>query len=359
MQYNIDPRRAREIADGLLAWYDSSRRDLPWRRTQDPYHIWICEIMAQQTRISFLLAYYERFIERFPTVYELSRADEAEVLKAWEGLGYYSRARNLQKAAKIIVSDFGGQVPAEKEALLALPGVGEYTAGAILSIAYGIPAPAVDGNVLRVFSRLECSDADIRLPGTKQAAAGFVRAVMPPDASSRFTQALMELGALVCVPKNPKCPGCPLHGHCAARDSGRQNALPVKTPKAPPELRDKTVVLLRNPRGEILMRKRSERLLSGLWEFLMLDGDLTEAALRAALEKLGHPPVAVRALGPARHVFTHMVWQMRGYDCQSAADRLPEGYQWIDEAGFRALPLPSALRFYTETAFAGKGGKAL
>lgn len=351
MGYDIERRRARKITNDLLTWYDDNKRDLPWRHTRAPYHIWVSEIMAQQTRISFLLAYYERFIQRFPTIHALSLADEAEVLKAWEGLGYYSRAINLQKAAKAVVSNFNGRLPKTKEELLTLPGIGEYTAGAILSIAYDIPTPAVDGNVLRVFSRLECSELDIRLTDTKQIAAEFVLSIMPADSASRFTQSLMELGALVCRPQNPNCFECPVTACCKACRSGRQSVLPNKSPKAASRVQNKTIVVLRNARGEILMRKRTEKLLSGLWEFYMAEGNLTQPEVRAELKSLGHPSVTVKDIGASRHAFTHVVWQMHGYDCQSGADCLPEGYQWIDEAGVKTLALPTALRFYTKKAF--------
>ena len=201
MNNAIDPERAENITKSLLNWYDESKRDLPWRHTHDPYAVWISEIMAQQTRIAYLLSYYDRFMNRFPTIRSLAEACEDDVLKAWEGLGYYTRAGNLQKAARKIVADFSGKLPRTKKELLTLPGIGDYTAGAILSIAYGIPVPAVDGNVLRVYARLENNDANILLPQTKKQAANFVAALMPPERAGCFTQALMELGALVCLPK--------------------------------------------------------------------------------------------------------------------------------------------------------------
>lgn len=348
MRYDVERQRAQEITNNLLGWYDLNLRDLPWRHTQDPYHIWVSEVMAQQTRISFLLAYYERFISRFPTILSLALADEADLLKVWEGLGYYSRAINMQKAAKAVISSFDGELPKTKEELLSLPGIGEYTAGAILSIAYNIPAPAVDGNVLRVFSRLERSRLDIQLASTKQTATEFVRALMPRDAASRFTQALMELGALICLPKNPKCRECPVSSHCKAYRAGEQNVLPNKSPKAAPKMQNKTIIILRNTKGEILMRKRNEKLLSGLWEFYAAEGSLSQAEVCAEMKGLGHPLIEIKELGASKHVFTHIVWQMHGFDCQSSADALPEGYHWIDETDIKKLALPAALRFYTE-----------
>ena len=308
--YTISGERAAAITADLLDWYDRSKRDLPWRHTSDPYAIWVCEIMAQQTRISFLLNYYERFIARFPTIQALAQADEDDALKAWEGLGYYSRVRNLRRAAQLVADEHDGKLPRTKEELTALPGIGDYTAGAILSIAYGLPEPAVDGNVLRVFARVEASDADITKPETRRIATGFVAAVMPQERTGSFTQALMELGALVCTPKSPDCAGCPLQSVCLGYAGGRQEELPCKTAKKPPETLDKTVLLVRDPAGRVLMRQRTETLLCGLWEFCLIDGALTAEQAGERLNGLGLSAGAVTPVGEARHVFTHRIWQM-------------------------------------------------
>lgn len=348
MSYCIEAQRAEETTNCLLDWYDENKRDLPWRHTQNPYGIWISEIMAQQTRISFLLAYYNRFMEQFPTVQTLASASEAEVFKAWEGLGYYSRARNLKSAAQKIMTDFGGEVPKTKEELLKLPGIGEYTAGAILSIAYNIPVPAVDGNVLRVFSRLENSEEDIMLPKTKQTAADFVSAIMPAGRAGCFTQALMELGALVCIPKNPRCVECPVFSLCKAYQDGRQHELPKKTAKKPQKKEDKTILIIRNSNGAILMRRRSEKLLSGLWAFYLTDFEMSEQMVYEHLTELRFLPANIRKMGGAKHVFTHIIWQMQGYDCQIDGGDPPEGYQWIAQADIKNLAIPAAFRFYTK-----------
>lgn len=346
MSYTIEPERAITVAQSLLAWYDQNKRDLPWRHTRDPYAIWVSEIMAQQTRIAFLTAYYERFIKLFPTVQRLAEADTAAVLKAWEGLGYYSRARNLQKAAQQVISRFGGQIPQDKEALLTLPGIGEYTAGAVLSIAYGIPTPAVDGNVLRVYSRLENADADVNLPPTRQRAAGFVAAVMPAGRAGCFTQALMELGALICLPKTPDCKNCPVAGLCQARHCGRELELPRKSAKKPPQSLEKTVFILRNSKGEILMRQRTETMLSGLWELYMADGAIEKADTPAYLKQAGLEVRRIESLGGAKHVFTHQIWQMQGFDCLVKEEIAPEGTRWIEKTEISKLPVPVALGYY-------------
>lgn len=336
------------ITKSLLDWYDKNKRDLPWRHAREPYAVWISEIMAQQTRITYLLSYYERFISRFPTAQLLAEAPEDDVLKVWEGLGYYARARNLQKAAQKIMSDFGGQLPRTKQELLTLPGIGEYTAGAILSIAYGIPVPAVDGNVLRVYSRMENIDEDILLPQTKKQAADFVAALMPADRAGCFTQALMELGALVCLPKSPICTDCPIAAFCIARAYGRQLELPQKAAKKPPQSLQKTILIIRNTEGQILMRQRTETLLSGLWEFFMLDSAMTKSKVKKHLQELGVVVDSIQDMGASKHIFTHQIWQMTGYSCIVFGDFSPVGYQWIQKENIKNLAIPTAIRFYAE-----------
>ena len=341
-------KRKEQFRQHLMSWYDENKRSLPWRTTNDPYLIWVCEIMAQQTRISFLLDYYNRFVKQFPDIQSLAEAEESDVLKAWEGLGYYSRARNLRKAAQKVILDFNGTLPKTKKDLLSLPGIGEYTAGAIMSIAYGIPVPAVDGNVLRVFSRLENSGADISLPQNRQATVNFVESVMPKDRAGCFTQALMELGALICIPKNPDCAHCPVSELCKAYIAGTQNELPKKTAKAPPKPVDKTVLMIQNPEGEILMRQRSERLLSGLWEFHMTEGVMHSKDVSVHLQSFGFTADEIKPIGSAKHVFTHIIWQMCGYACKVRNQNAPHGYQWFGKSEFKTLAIPAALRFYVQ-----------
>ena len=339
---------AKEIQDRLLLWYDENKRDLPWRISTHPYSIWISEVMAQQTRIATLLPYYERFMQRFPTVFDLASAPEDDVLKAWEGLGYYSRARNLRSAAQKIVSEWNGIIPNTTKALLGLPGIGDYTAGAILSIAYDIPTPAVDGNVLRVFSRLTNSDADIALPQTKELAKQFVASVLPSARVGHFTQALMELGALVCVPKNPECTTCPLEPLCLAKQCERQSELPIKSAKNKQKVIPQTILVICTPDGRVAMRRRSEKLLNGLWAFYQISECFDEDAVIEHLNELGYTISSVTAMGKSRHVFTHIVWEMEGFFCQVCEEHAPPGYDFFKPSELQNLAIPTAIRKYVE-----------
>jgi A/G-specific adenine glycosylase len=321
----------------LLRWYRAGARDLPFRRTRDPYAIWVSEIMAQQTRITALLPYFERFILAFPSAAALAAASEHDVLKAWEGLGYYSRARCLHRAARLIVSEHGGAVPSEPAALRALPGVGDYTAGAILSIAFGQKAPAVDGNVLRVRARLTDDPTDITTPAAKKAAGVWVLSLMEAGDPGDVTQSLMELGALVCLPKRPRCGECPAASLCAARLAGRVGERPVKSPKKPQRVEQRPVWLLFDPRDRVLTRRRTETLLRGLWEF--------PAALPEGIRLLSFQPC-----GRHTHVFTHIIWEMEGFLGRAATFDPPEGFLWAGAEAFEALAMPTAFRRFAEIA---------
>ncbi len=301
----------------LLDWYEANKRVLPWREDADPYHVWISEIMLQQTRVETVKGYYLRWMERFSTVQALAAAKEDEVLKAWEGLGYYSRARNLYKAAKIIASEYGGKLPADKALLRRLPGIGEYTVGAILSIAFGMGEPAVDGNVLRVISRLTADPSDVSKGDVRAAVAAKLRPLMPQGETSAFTQALFELGALVCLPKDAfRCESCPLIGECRAYREKRQGDFPVKPEKAAQRMEERTVLLL-ECEGKYLVRKRlSKGLLANLYEFPNAEGRLSEEEVRAFLSSLAGEEIPVGMVEPlpeATHVFTHLIWEMTGY----------------------------------------------
>ena len=348
MNSMISPARAEKITKSLLGWYDENKRDLPWRHTCNPYAVWISEVMAQQTRMVYLLSYYKRFMERFPTIQSLAEASEDDVLKVWEGLGYYTRARNLQKAAQKMMTHFNGQLPQTTKELLTLPGVGEYTAGAILSIAYDLPVPAVDGNVLRLYSRLENSDEDIVLPKTKKRAADFVVELIPQKRAGCFAQALMELGALVCLPKNPNCTVCPLAAFCLARASSCQLELPKKSVKKPPKILPKTVLIICNPEDQILMRQRTETLLFGLWEFFLLDAAMMESELKIHLRELGFTVESMKDIGAAKHVFTHQIWHMHGYAGTVFGDFILPGYQWVPKKDVENLAIPTAMRFFSK-----------
>ena len=274
MEQNIEKLQA--IVSPLLTWYDENRRVLPWREEVSAYRTWVSEIMLQQTRVAAVLPYFQRFMARYPTVQDLARGDEEELLKLWEGLGYYSRARNLQKAARIVAEDYAGVFPADYKELIALPGIGDYTAGAILSIAFGLPVQAVDGNVLRIASRITGWDRDVQ--STKKEITRWMTEVVPSDRPGAFNQALMDLGSALCLPAAPRCPDCPLRGLCTAEREGSQVRIPVRTPKKDKRPEEKTVFLLRRPDGAVALGQRPKTgLLAGLWEYPNVPGLLTEA----------------------------------------------------------------------------------
>ena len=339
------------IAEILLDWYAREGRDLPWRRTRDPYRIWLSEVILQQTRVAQGTEYYLRFVGRFPDVRSLASASEDEVLKLWQGLGYYNRARNLQKAARQVAEDFGGVFPDTYEGLLTLSGVGEYTAGAIASIAFGVPVPAVDGNVLRVVARISGDGGDIARPDTKARMRAALQAVLPVDAPGDFNQALMELGATVCAPNGPpRCLECPAMAFCKGRLRGTAEDLPVKGAKKPRRVEEKTVFLLVRD-GKIALRKRpGTGLLAGLWEFPNVEGALDEAAAGAAVSVWGLEPRRWESRLTAKHIFTHVEWHMTGYTLEVAGDG-PADFVWADAGALSDRAVPSAFgRYYTEAA---------
>lgn len=307
----------------LLAWYDREKRDLPWRRDNHPYRVWVSEIMLQQTRVDTVIPYFERFMARFPTLHVLADAPEEDVLKAWEGLGYYSRARHLHAAAREVCELYGGTVPEEPDLVRRLPGVGPYTAGAILSIAFNRPEPAVDGNVMRVMSRYFLLEDDVAKPATRAKMEGLVRRLIPKGRPGDFNQAIMDLGATVCTPKNPGCLTCPVMAHCAGRLAGRERDLPVKTKARKPRPEYRAVALIEGTgsrKGKVLIRRRPDQgLLAGMWELphVLLEGKRfagAEAALSEGLDGLAVPGGQVVPYEPftdITHVFTHIRWEMR------------------------------------------------
>ena len=334
------------LAGALLPWYDENARDLPWRREISPYRVWVSEIMLQQTRIEAARGYFERFMSALPTLSDLAAADEETVLKLWEGLGYYSRARNLRRAAKLVASEHSGELPPDLKALRALPGVGDYTAGAIASIAFGLPEPAVDGNVLRICARLTRCPDSIGDEKIKRLFREALRVRYPAGRCGDFTSAIMELGETVCIPGTPDCAVCPLADVCAAHRAGQETDYPVMPEKKPRRVQPKTVFLLEDGSGRIALRKRPDGgLLAGLWEFPNVDGALAPDEAFARAETWGCEPVSVEPCGDAVHIFTHIEWRMTGYRVRCAA--APERFQWTDAAGRReAFALPSAFRAY-------------
>lgn len=305
------------IAGALLNWFARFQRDLPWRRSRDPYRIWVSEVMLQQTRVETVIPYYERWFVQFPTLRDLAEAPQDQVLKAWEGLGYYSRARNLQKAVQAVVERFGGEVPDDEESVRSLPGVGPYTAGAILSIAFNRSVPAVDGNVMRVLSRLFRIGDDIMKPKTREGMERLIRTMIPMGQASAFNQALMELGALVCTPTSPKCLACPVAEFCQAFQAGEQAAYPVRTKAKPPKEIDLVAVVIEQEGRFLVQRRPAEGLLGGLWVFPMVElakGESHPQAVHRGIKEQYGLDVAVDAhLTDVRHVFSHLVWNLKAY----------------------------------------------
>ena len=331
------------LPEALLPWYGEHARKLPWRERCEPYRVWVSEIMLQQTRVEAVLGYYARFLEAFPTVEALAGADEDRLFKLWEGLGYYSRARNLQKAARQIVSVYGGVFPRDYESVRALPGVGPYTAGAICSICYDLPTAAVDGNVLRVTSRFLGDNTPIDLPAHKQEITEKLGRVYPAGNCGAFTQALMELGATVCTPRSPKCAVCPLRESCRAFFDGTVDTLPVKTAKKEKKLVEKTVFLLWYGDELALVRREETGLLGGMWSLPNVDEPLdVEGALRQA-QAFGVEPASVLSQDHRAHVFTHIRWEMEAFTilCGAKCDRFV--WRTPDEIR-RRYALPTAFR---------------
>ena len=335
------------IAADLLPWYGRHARDLPWRRDVTPYRVWVSEIMLQQTRIEAAKGYFERFMRALPTVRDLADASQETVLKLWEGLGYYSRARNLHKAAKMIVERYGGALPADEKALRSLPGIGDYTAGAVASIAFGLRAPAVDGNVLRLCARLVCCPDSVGDTKVKNRFREALRAQYPDGRCGEFTSALMELGETVCLPGTPDCGVCPLAAVCAAEKTGHPADWPVMDEKRPRKVQQKTVFLLEHAGRVALLKRPDKGLLAGLWEFPNVEGELDEAAVLCQADAWECAPEAVEPLGRARHIFTHLEWHMVGWLVRCGA--APGRFVWTT-ASERAdrYPVPTAFRAYKE-----------
>ena len=324
----------------LLAWYRDNARDLPWRAHPTPYRVWLSEVMLQQTRVAAVLDYYKRFLEAAPTVKALAELEEDELMKLWQGLGYYSRARNLQKAARQIMEDFGGEFPGEYAAIRALAGVGDYTAGAISSIAFGLPTPAVDGNVLRVVSRICADEGDILSPQTKKRYTAALEEIIPVKAPGDFNQAMMELGATVCLPNGaPLCDKCPARDFCRANLEGKTDKLPVKAPKKPRKIEERTVFLFFHEHKVALRRREKKGLLAGLWEYPNVSGETlpTEWDLN---------PETMTKTAAGKHIFSHIEWHMTAMSVEVSSPDLPEGWVWADRRELRdKYAVPNAFRF--------------
>ena len=335
------------LPGALLPWYAENRRDLPWRQDREPYHIWISEIMLQQTRVEAVRGYYARFLENLPTVQDLADCDDDRLRKLWEGLGYYSRVRNLKKAAQVIVTQYGGSFPQTHGELLSLPGIGDYTAGAIGSIAFNLPTPAVDGNVLRVCSRLTDDPSPIDLPQTKQKVRTALAAIYPAEAGE-FTQSLMELGATLCGPnRKPDCENCPCRTFCLGYRNGTAEILPVKAPKKSRRQEDRTVFIVSCGDAYALRQRPNQGLLASLWEFPNVEGKLELPQALITAEKMGLQPKNIYRQVERKHIFTHIQWNLRGYYLEAAEK--PEDFRWFTKEEIRnQAALPTAFRQFWE-----------
>ncbi|WP_458862092.1 A/G-specific adenine glycosylase [Acidaminobacterium chupaoyuni] len=329
----------------LLHWYDRHARVLPWRSDPTPYHVWLSEIMLQQTRVEAGLAYYNRFLGEVPDIRSLAELPEERLMKLWEGLGYYNRARNLQKAAGVVMSEYHGELPADPLVLKKLPGIGDYTAGAIASIAFGIKAPAVDGNVLRVFSRLSADGRDLSDRAVRREIETLVEAALPEERCGDFNQALMDLGATVCLPNGkPACSACPFAGLCEAHKQQKECEFPFKPPKKARPVEERTVLRFRFEDRFLLHQRPSTGLLRGQWELPALPGILTKEEV---LDRLESKPLEIRVLSSAKHIFTHIEWKMIGYEIiLKEKTQWPES-RWVTKSELEnTVALPSAFRAY-------------
>ena len=341
-----------QIVMPLLSWYDGHARVLPWRENTAPYRVWVSEIMLQQTRVEAVKPFFERFMKALPDVSALAACPENELLKLWEGLGYYNRVRNMQKAAQIIMTEYSGEFPADFEKLLALPGIGSYTAGAISSIAFGIPMPAVDGNVLRVISRVKASYEDVLKQSVKNAMEAEIRELIPKERAGDFNQALIEIGAIVCVPNGKaKCEECPLAFCCRARAEGIVDELPKKKAKKERRIEDRTVLILKDGDRVAIRKRPAKGLLAGLYELPNLDGNLSEQQVLEQVKEWGLSPLRILPLAGAKHIFSHVEWHMTGYAVSL------EETDYMENSGFlfietketeSSYPIPAAFAAYAE-----------
>ena len=339
-----------EMRDSLVEWFCREKRELPWRKTTNPYHIWISEIMLQQTRVEAVKPYYERFLRELPTVEDLAEAEEDKLLKLWEGLGYYNRVRNMQKAAQQIMVDYQGKFPESYEEIRLLKGIGNYTAGAISSFAYGIAEPAVDGNVLRVITRLTADESDIMKQSTKKRIEELLRKVIPQNAASDFNQGLIELGAIVCVPNGePKCGICPVAAYCKARKEGKTHQIPVKTKAKMRKIEKKTILIFRDGEKIAISKRGNKGLLAGLYELQNEPGHMTIEEVTSFSKEIGLMPIHIKKLPPAKHIFSHVEWHMIGYEIR--VDELEKinkkGLLFIHPEDIaKVYPIPSAFDAY-------------
>ena len=342
------PQSISQLPQLLLGWYAQNARDLPWRHDREPYHVWLSEIMLQQTRVEAVKGYYSRFLEACPDIPSLANAPQDQLNKLWQGLGYYSRVRNLQKAAQLICREHDGVFPSDFDTIRALPGIGPYTAGAIASICFEQPRPAVDGNVLRVITRLLADPTPIDKPAFRRYITDLLAQVYPTGQCGAFTQSLMELGAIVCLPNGaPLCDQCPLRDICRANQAQTQRSYPAKMPKASRRTEKKTVFIFRCGDREAVKKRPSTGLLAGLWQYPNTEGTLTPSQAIAQAEDWGVHPAALIKKVSRNHIFTHITWEMTAYYFRCNA--MPEDFVWADPAQMRTqIALPTAFHMFRE-----------
>lgn len=340
------------IVQPLLEWYRDNRRQLPWRDQNNAYYTWVSEIMLQQTRVEAVKPYFKRFIGELPDIQALAACPEEKLMKLWEGLGYYNRVRNMQLAAQTVVSAYGGKLPAFYKQLLELKGIGNYTAGAIASIAYQIPVPAVDGNVLRVLSRITEDRQDIMKQSVRRQAEEKLQEVIPQECPGDFNQAMMELGAVVCVPNGPaRCEGCPIAKFCLAYQHGTVEELPVKAPKKQRSLENRTVLVIQDGEKTVIQKRPKKGLLAGLYELPNLGGHLSRDEVLAEVERMQLEPLYIEKLPDAKHVFSHIEWRMTGYRIRVASLDTDREMPFIfaeKKQSERQYAIPSAFRAYVK-----------
>lgn len=338
-----------QLVEPLLEWYPSHARRLPWREEPTPYHVWVSEIMLQQTRVEAVKPFYARFMEALPDVQSLAECETDRLLKLWEGLGYYNRVRNMQIAARTIMSEYGGVIPADYEELLKLKGIGHYTAAAISSIAYQRPAAAVDGNVLRILMRVSEDDSDIAKQSVKTEVENLLLPVVPHDRAGMFTQAMMELGATVCVPNGePLCDQCPWQTRCLAHAHGTTDRIPVKAKPKARRLEKKTVLVIRDGDRVLLQKRPDGGLLAGMYEFPYLEGYPSEKKILDFVKEQGLSPIRIQKLPEAKHIFSHVEWQMRGYAILVEEPKIDSGLLFVEpRTSEEQYAIPAAYAAYS------------
>ncbi len=339
----MDDLYKKNIQTALVTWYLEEKRDLPWRKTSDPYKIWVSEVMLQQTKVETVIPYYERFIEKYPSLEALASAKEEELLKQWEGLGYYSRARNLQAGVREVVEQYNSTVPSNRQEISTLKGVGPYTAGAVLSIAYGVPEHAVDGNVMRVLSRILLIEEDIAKPKTKKIFEAAVMDLIDKENPSAFNQGLMELGAVICTPTKPKCLLCPVREYCTAYFEGKQDKLPIKSKSQKSKTHYmKAMIITRDDRKILLEQRASKGLLANMWQFPMVELPTPSHTIEEVMEyEYGVETKKGQELLSFKHVFSHLVWEIECFEAKLTHEKTPhQRSKWFTEEEIEALPMP-------------------